>query len=256
LLSLLPVGCGVTPTLAASTRARALGFESDGGATIWSRWGRVGELRFLESVVGTDEVERPLPMVVALHGFGDGPHVPEGPYLGRARAYRFVMPEGPAVVDAGRAWSPLRVRDDRPAELAADLAARTEEILTLLEVLIVARPTRGRPILVGFSQGGHLALAIATRRPEVASVALPMAAWLPPGLEPTAPPPSPTRLRGIHAREDERVPFAPTEALYARLLALGWDARLEVVDGGHAPTAATDAFVARELDRALVAIDP
>jgi phospholipase/carboxylesterase len=256
-LSVALTACGTAPLLPATTRARAVGFEAHEASTPrWSRWGRVGALRFLEVVIGTDEVERALPMVVALHGFGDAPRVPDGPYLGRARAYRLVMPEGPVVVEPGHAWSALRVRDERPEELAADLGARADEVISLVEILSLARPTRGRPVLTGFSQGGHLALTIATRRPQIASVVLPMAAWLPPSLQPTGAPPALTPIRGIHARDDERVPIAPTEALYARLHALGWDARLEIVDGTHAPTPTIEAFVARELDRALVALEP
>jgi phospholipase/carboxylesterase len=260
----LLVACGSAPPLAAAVRARATGFEPHEGATPsagqatprWSRWGRAGALRFLEVVIGTDEVERALPLVVALHGYGDAPRVPDGPYLGRARAYRIVLPEGPVAVEAGHAWSALRVRDDRPAALASDLSARAEEVAALAQVLRAARPTRGRPILVGFSQGGHLALATALRHPDAFSTVIPMAAWIPPGLEPTRPPSSRTPLRALHARDDERVPFASSEALYQRLAALGWDVRLDIVDGGHAPSTATEAFVARELDRALVAVDP
>lgn len=249
-------GCGA-PALPAATRAEAAGFERHpSAAPLWARWGRAGELRFLEVVVGTDEVELPLPLVIALHGFGDAPRVPERPYLGRARPYRLVLPEGPVRLEAGRAWSPLRVRDGRPAELATDLDARAAQLATLLEVLVRARPTRGGPVLVGFSQGGHLALALATKRPELVTLALPMAAWLPPPLEPSGPPPSRVSIRGVHAREDERVSFEPTFALYERLSAHGWDARLEVVEGQHAPGPAIDAFIARELDRALLARDP
>ena len=263
LLSVL-LACGGTPPLAAAVRARATGFERHEDGTPpsapptprWSRWGRVGRLRFLEVVIGTDEVELALPLVVALHGYGDGPRVPDGPYLGRARAYRMVLPEGPVEVEAGHAWSTLRVRDDRPAELAEDLAARAEDVAALVEVLRSSRPTLGRPILLGFSQGGHLALATALRHPGSFSAVLPMAAWIPPALEPTQPTSGHTRMRALHARADERVPLAPSEALYARLADLGWDVRLDVVDGGHAPSPATDAFVARELDRALAAVEP
>ncbi len=76
-VALVASGCGATPSIPGPVRARALEFERHEGPTPrWSRWGVVGELRFLEVVIGTDEVERPLPMVLALHGFGDGPRVP------------------------------------------------------------------------------------------------------------------------------------------------------------------------------------
>jgi phospholipase/carboxylesterase len=250
-------GCGGAPTLAADVRARALGFEAHAGAVPrWSRWGRVGDLRFLEVVVGTDEVDATLPMVLALHGFADGPRVPDGPYLGRARPYRMVLPEGPVEVAAGRAWSAWRVLDERPDELAYDLDAQVAPLVELVEILRIARPTRGRPVLLGYSQGGHLALTLAVRSPRTFARAIPMAAWLPPALLPAAPPEVPLPIRGVHARDDERVPIALTEAVYGALAERGWDAQLEIVPGAHAPTAAVDAFAARELDVALLALDP
>ncbi len=250
---LLLVGCGATRTVPASTRARAIGFEHHiSDAPLWSRWGSAGDLRFLEIVVGTDEVDAQLPLVIALHGIGDGPRIPEGAYLHRARAYRLVLPEAPLLFESGRAWSVYRVSDEQHDLLAAELEARMPALLEMIDVLAITRPTRGRPILLGYSQGGHVAFVLGTQRPELFTAILPMAAWIPPTLQPTGPPIAPTPIRGVHAHDDERVPLAPTEALYDRLRALGWDAQLQIVVGGHAPTAAIEAFFGRELDAALI----
>ena len=253
LTALLLVGCGATRTVPAATRARAIGFAHHvSDAPLWSRWGSAGELRFLEVVVGTDEVDAALPLVVALHGIGDGPRIPAGDYLHRARAYRLVLPEAPLLFEAGRAWSTHRAADGQPELLAADLEARVPALVALIDVVSTTRPTRGRPVLVGYSQGGHLAFVVGTQRPELFTAIVPMAAWLPPPLVPTGPPSRRTPIRGIHARDDERVPLPPTEALYGRLLALGWDAQLVIVPGSHAPSPAIEDFVGRQLDAALI----
>lgn len=243
------LGCGAAARVPLETRAGALGFVRT-APHVWSRWGAVGEQPFLEVVIGTDDVDAALPMVLALHGFGDAPRVPEEPYLSMRRPFRMILPRGPLTVGEGFAWSAVRVRDGRPDELAAALEGCLPQLLGTLDALREVRPTRGSTIVVGFSQGGIVALALAATHPDRVGLVVPMAAWLPPALEPgvtrSAPP-----VRAIHPRDDERIPLAPTEALVGRLRAAGWDATLEVVEGTHAMSPTIEAFVARELGRAL-----
>jgi len=245
--------CGSTPQVAADVRARALGFVESGRCRtgrVWSREAMAEDFRVLEGVIGPAEVDAPLPLVVELHGYGDAPRVPVGPYLAVSRPYRMVLPAGPVAVGDGRAWSSIRVRDGQPDALARDLAARLEPLARLVETVRAVRPTAGPTLLVGFSQGGHLALALATRRPDLFDLALPMASWLPPPLEPAGPP-GRTVIHAIHARDDERVPYPPSAALLERLRATGWDVTLETIEGTHAVSPDIEAFVLRELSRAL-----
>jgi phospholipase/carboxylesterase len=242
-------GCGAAARVPLETRASALGFQRS-APHVWSRWGAVGDQAFLEVVIGTDDVDAPLPLVVALHGFGDAPRVPEQPYLSMRRAFRIILPRGPIALGNGFAWSAIRVRDGRPDDLATAIGAALPRVLATLDTVRSVRPTRGSPIVVGFSQGGIVALALAAAHPQRVGLVLPMAAWLPPALEP-GPTPAAPPVRAIHPRDDERIPLAPTEALVARLRAAGWHATLEVVEGTHAMSPAIEAFVARELDRAL-----
>lgn len=248
-------GCGSAPRISAGTRARALGFAEVGrtttGARVWAREAAVDKLTLLEVVVGTDEVDRPLPLVVLLHGYGDVPRVPGGPYTAIDRPYRFVAPRGPLRVEGGRAWSSVRVRDERPDALAAELGARAAALAGLVETVVRARPTTGPRVLLGYSQGGHTALALAMLQPDLFDWVVPMAAWLPPSLEPTSAPGRGPRIRGLHARGDSFVPYEPTEALYRRLRELGWDATLESIEGGHQSGPEVDAFVQRQLEHAF-----
>jgi phospholipase/carboxylesterase len=115
----------------------------------------------------------------------------------------------------------------------AEAAAR---LARLLEKLPAERPTVGRPVLTGFSQGGILTFAVATSRPELVSSALPLAGMLPRRLWPRAPLAGVEALplRALHGGRDELLPPGPTEALVAHLRELGFDAALRVYpDAGH-----------------------
>jgi len=223
LIALLSLGgCGAATTrVTPAARASALGF-THAHTHLWTRSGTLvgsagDELPFLEVVFGTDDVEAPLPLVLALHGFGDAPRIPDAPYHQLSRPYRMIPPRGPVAVGEGFAWSATRVLDGRPELLAADIEARLEPLAEGLETLRALRPTRGSTIVLGFSQGGIVTLALAARHPELVGLALPMAAWLPPALEP-GPAHGGPPIRSIHARDDERVPVGPTVALFERKL--------------------------------------
>ncbi len=259
LLAALSIGaCASGPSLDAATRAAIAGFEpSPAPKPVWTRWARVGATRFLEAVIGTDEVESRLPLVVELHGLADHPRPPVGAYLALARPIRLVMPEGPITLQGDEhAWTPVRVLDDRPDELDADLGRNVPALAELVRVVRLARPTAGAPVLVGYSQGGHQAFVLGLEHPELFALVVPMAAWLAPSRVRPAPPERAVPIHGFHAREDERVPLGPTEAIYDALRAEGWDATLSIEEGTHTPAAALDAFLVHELDRATAAIDP
>lgn len=253
LLAWTLAGCAPTPHVPPTLHARAVGYESHEAPTpVWSRWARVSELRFLEVVVGTDDVEQPLPLLLSLHGIADHPRVPGPPMLSLPRAYRLVMPEGPVELESGEhAWSHWRVRDEHFEELGDDLERNVAPLAELVRVVQLARPTRGLPILMGFSQGGHQAFLLGVRHPELFSLVVPMAAWIDPARLPSPRPESRTPFRGVHARDDERVASAQALGVYAQLAAAGWDAQLEVIEGTHAPSPALDAFVSATLGPAL-----
>ena len=53
-----------------------------------------------------------------------------------------------------------------------------------IEAFARLHKTKGKPVLVGFSQGGILSFALATRFPDKFHAAFPIAGWLPPSLIP------------------------------------------------------------------------
>jgi phospholipase/carboxylesterase len=221
-------------------------------------YGRAGALRYLEVVVGGAAPSQTLPMVVVIHGLGDrpGPHWLDLVQL-RGPA-RVIMPEGPTPYLDGFSWFPFRARGADPKELAAGIGRAAELLSTALAFLERGRPTRGRPIVTGFSQGGMLSFALALRHAERVAFALPISGALPEPLWPRdratagAPP-----IVALHGTDDDLVPFAPTRQLVAHLGTRGYDATLLPYEGvGHQISDAMRQRVSEELRRALDTAPP
>lgn len=218
----------------------------------------VGGLFALEVVLGDADFDDRLPTVWTIHGRGDTARVPGGPFLGLSRPIRVIVPRGPLPLGEGFMWVPERVSDHRPDALAESLAARAEQLAAAMRERAGQVPHVGRPIVTGFSQGGHLSFAIALLHPDVVSFALPNGGWVPPSLEPSAPDPARfPPIRSVHGADDRVVPLAPTEALIHRLADAGLDASLRSFEGvGHAMSAPMDAAFHESLEQALDALEP
>lgn len=221
------------------------------------REGESQGIGFLEIVLGEVDPEAPLPLIVVLHGRGDRPRVPGGPFEALSHPVRVVMPRGPMLVGEGFGWLPVRVLDGQPELLAAGLRDVSARLARLIEEVRASRATRGPTVVSGFSQGGMLALTLAVRHPTVVGVAFPLAGWLPPPLWPSDPPPEAAPpIRAMHARDDDRIPYEPSAEAYEHLRGLGWDLALSTYDGiGHAMSPEMDATFHAWLERALGAID-
>lgn len=122
-----------------------------------------------------DRVGRPL--LVILHGFGSHegdlfaltPHLPLRPAMASLRA--------PLSTGAGWAWFPL---DDRENGSEA-LDAVTRGVLAWLDALAVPPASVG---LLGFSQGGAMALQLMRHAPERFTFAVQLSGFVAPGAQP------------------------------------------------------------------------
>lgn len=198
--------------------------------------GELEGLRYLEMIFGEANVDDPLPTIWVLHGRGDRAGIPGGPFWDLPMPVRIFVPQAPDALGAGFSWLPYRVAEGRTLELSDALREMARRLARLIGAFTLARPTVGRPIVTGFSQGGLLAFAIALLHPESASFALPNAGWLPPPLVPDLSDPSRFPVvRAQHGTEDERIPIGPTRELVAQLRAAGLDVELiEALGAGHA----------------------
>lgn len=198
-----------------------------------------GDLHYLEIVLGDAKPDDPLPMIVAIHGLGDDPE--NFGYLLETfqEPARLILPRGLDPRDAGGwSWFPIRTRDGDVPGISAGIDRASEAIAKGLVVLVAERPTIGKPIVTGFSQGGMISFALAVKHPELVSAALPVGGWLPAPLVPQGPPPAeaPTIL-AFHGTDDTAVSHELTVQSVASLVERGWHVTLKSYTGvGHVIT--------------------
>jgi phospholipase/carboxylesterase len=208
-------------------------------------FGHAAGLRYLERCLGCADPEARVPMLVMIHGLGDAPRHDwfEGaedvdPPL------RMVLPQAPTPYHGGFAWFPYRVGDRNVEALARGIAIAAEQLARFLEVMRTARPTRGLPIVSGFSQGGMLSYALALHHPAVVALSHPMAGLLPEPLWPKsrAADVRYPRIVALHGDADDVVGINEARKLTAHLKRLGFDVELHEFAGiRHTVSAAMNA---------------
>jgi phospholipase/carboxylesterase len=218
------------------------------------RGGTAHDLSYFEIVLGDADFDDALPLVVLLHGRGDRPRIPGGPFSGVPTPMRLVMPRGPIPLGAGFAWMLPSVMHGRPDLLASALRVRTDHLAALIKTLSRTLPTLGRPIVSGFSQGALLTFSLALHRPDVVGHAFPLTGWVPPLLMPTFPvvPELRVPIRAVHGIDDLVIPIEPTREVVAMLHGLGWEVELVEFEGvGHTVSAEMNATFEAWLEDAL-----
>ena len=198
-----------------------------------------GKIHYVETILGGAAPEDELPMIVAIHGLGDRPESFAHLFDAFPERARLILPRGldPAEV-GGWSWFPIRARDPDVEALSQGIAHAADELAVAIAELRESRPTRGAPIVTGFSQGGMLTFALAVRHPEVVGVAVPIGGWLPPPLWPKTkvigehPP-----IHALHGTADTAVRYGPTKEALERLHELGYETDLRTYEGvGHVLT--------------------
>lgn len=176
------------------------------------------------------ESQRPLPLIVGLHGLGDVPEnflelLRELPLRARLAAARALTPYG-----QGYAWlPPSRPRNiDERAQSVQQAAAR---LAPALAALAAAQPSCGRPIVIGFSQGAMVAYGLAaSARPALGAV-FPIAGYLPPSLIPARAPALAPRIVALHGAADSVVGFRDDEVSVRGLNRAGYSIELRSYPG-------------------------
>jgi len=193
----------------------------------------IAGIHYREYISGGAEAEAELPMVIAIHGLGDSPEDFEGLFRGFDRPARVIVPRGLEAHGPGWSWFPIRTAGADPEALAAGIRAAADALAPAITALSKARPTAGKPIVTGFSQGGMLSFALAVEHGELISAAYPMGGALPeplwpkPGSAPAAAPP----ILAFHGEADTRVPLAPTQRAVEALTAAGYAVELRTYPG-------------------------
>ncbi len=180
-----------------------------------------------------DEV---LPMIVDLHGRGGRPAPPRGRYLDLDERVRLILPRAPEPAGDGYAWMPVSAHRGESPELLEAIDARVQSLSLALDRWRHRYPTRGRPIVTGFSQGGILAAVLALREPTAVSQAIPVSGWLPPTYAPARVDPFAPHapIHALHGADDPVLDAGRTRAGLAELRAKGYPVVFEAIDGvGH-----------------------
>jgi phospholipase/carboxylesterase len=204
--------------------------------------------RYLERYTGGARASDTLPLVVVLHGRGGRPelvaHLLQD-FEGRARV---ILPCGPEVHEDGFAWYPDA---DGFAEGSRRTAAR---LATMIEEIARSRPTAGKPIVMGFSQGAILSYTLAVLHPNLVRAAFPVAGMLPKPLWPAEWPagtPKP-QIHALHGAADPVLSIDTDRATVAHLRGIGLPIELTEYPGaGHVYGPKMQRDVARALEQAL-----
>lgn len=191
-------------------------------------------IRYIERVTGGAGAEETLPLVVAIHGLGDKPEHFQDAFQGVAFKARFVFPAGFDRFGDGWSWFPIGSMRE-PARFAEVTRASADRLVQAIEELSRARPTKGKPIVTGFSQGGMLSFTIAACHPDAITAAFPLSGTLAPSLVPTSWPGFKPPVHAYHGTADDRVGIDGARAAIARFKELGVPAEITEYPGvGHA----------------------
>lgn len=200
---------------------------------------QIGGFQYIEVITGhVSHPDERLPLIVLLHGRGGKPQIPSGSFPDDI-PIRFFIPQAPDPLGEGYTWLATWTESGQTQLLTRSLSARADELAPAISAFTQLRPTRGKPIVVGFSQGGILSFTLSIRHPQLFTAAFPIAGWLPPALMPDRLTPG-VRYPSIHAQHgtaDTIVPLAKGRETFRQLRTLGVDIHLtEIPRVGHIVT--------------------
>lgn len=233
-----PSGAGLGLTVASAAPARAQ--ESSNAAAA------VPLLDFVELHVGGAVAGTELPLIVAIHGLGDSPEGFSKFYAHLGRPARVLVPRGKRPHGNGSTW--FRLSDGPEGTRLADVTDSADRLVALVKARMAAAPTRGKPVVTGFSQGGILSFWLAAHYPEVFAAALPIAGRLTADTFPPAAAPGadkkPCKVIAFHGEADNRIAYAAGKQTVEALAKAGFDATLRSFAGvGHSiPPAVRDVY--------------
>lgn len=181
-------------------------------------------------VVEPAEASDDVPLLIALHGRGDRPERFADLMETLRLPIRSVVARGPLRwgLREGRQWF-----DSGADDADAQVVARVEDLVRLLDELKRAHPEAPDPILLGFSQGAMLALQAVARRPERIRAVVALSGHLPVS-EGNASAEEPVPMFLSAGSRDRLVPPEKIGATAETLRELGHDPEVFHFEGRHA----------------------
>jgi phospholipase/carboxylesterase len=172
--------------------------------TVAEDGGVLDGITYLEHVTGGADPEAKLPMVIAFHPLtATANGAPKFPGI---KGIRVIRPQGLYVRGSGYSWFNTQASGDQ-AELTRNMRDTAKKILPFIQDIVLCRPTLGKPVVTGSSQGGHMAYLMATLGADDVKGAVAVSGWLAEDLwdKDMAP------TIGIHGKQDTNVKYARTK---------------------------------------------
>jgi phospholipase/carboxylesterase len=190
----------------------------------------LGGLRYVEVVSGGALADDKLPMIVLLHGMGLRPRMFAALLASFPLRARFILPYGYLPAGQGFAWFRARTATlAPPAQLDAALPGAADQVASALTAIRAARPTVGKLVVGGFSQGAELSYGLALLHPEMFVRACVMSGALTSELlqRPRVDGPKP-EVHGFHGADDPIIRASAGQLTIAGFSALGYVADMKV----------------------------
>lgn len=143
--------------------------------------GVIAGVPYLERMRGGAEPHEAVPMVVVFHSRGASPRGYTGMLRGIGKA-RLIIPTGAYEgKQGGHLWFELGVKageTEDPEGAAQQWRQAAERMAEFLRQVVQCRPTVGRPVLTGSSQGGEMTLLMASTHPDLAHSGVAVSSYL------------------------------------------------------------------------------
>ncbi len=201
-------------------------------------YAEAGGVKYVEIVTGKDvDANSALPMIIAIHGLGDRPENFANVVEGFTQPARVILPRALDDHEEGFSWFPIRARSKDIDALSDGIVVAADKLADMTRALQASRPTVGKPVVTGFSQGGMLSFTLASRHAELFAAAVPVGGWLPDPLWPKAKPESAAKnppVVALHGDADRALLIDRTRASVAAQKKLGYNVELKEYPGvGH-----------------------
>lgn len=193
---------------------------------------RVPGFPVLERITGGVDPAQPMPLVLLLHGIG-GSEEQLVAYTNLKVPARLVYLRGPVSFGSGAnaARSFLKARYATPGFME-EAQAMVPQIIRAADTIASQRAVT-RTLVLGYSQGGHVAWLLAgTGRFDLV---FPVSGALLPGFQPP-PPTGRTTIHALHGEDDRTLPASAGAATFRAFSTAGYPGDFSRVKAGHSLT--------------------
>lgn len=189
--------------------------------------GTLAGFDYLEFVTTGADPHAKLPMILFFHSLGSEPKGLAHFLADLHSPARVIMPRGNEKWGSGPAWWPMRSKDEDQHRLATYMVKTSRQMIEFIREISSCRPTVGKPLLVGHSQGGMMTMATAAASPGTFRAAVAASGWLPVELWPKRLPP----MVAIHGTADITVPYPRTKDFLTREIQAGLPIQFIPIEG-------------------------